>query len=233
MRNFCVILIGFLFDKNVFFDHNSLNVEAFKRILGESESRFFIDCDVRDLVNDYRITVIVSPANSFGFMDGGIDKVYMELFPGIQTRVQDRIKQFNITTSLGRSVLPIGSALLVSTRDNKCPFLACVPTMFFPEKISETRNVYWSMLGLLILIECSLSEMKDVVVAIPCFGTGVGKMTPEAAAEQTREAIEQFTKITISQDMRQTIKKTYAYVLKKMACPQPNTYANTEASNLT
>ncbi len=218
----------------VFFDHNKDNIETYKRIIGETDSRFFVECDVRELIKEYRIQVIVSPANSFGFMDGGIDIVYMELFPGIQNRVQDRIKMFKITSPLGRHVLPVGSAMLVSTQDKLCPLLACVPTMFLPEKISNTKNVYWAMRGLLNLIECSFTGLNNIVVAIPCFGTGVGKMTPEAAAEQTKEAIDDFTRTAslMSDDLKQSVMRTRAYVLKEMACPQPDTYANKEAIDL-
>jgi O-acetyl-ADP-ribose deacetylase (regulator of RNase III) len=47
-----------------------------------------IKIDVNDLVNKYNITALVSPANSFGYMNGGIDNIYSQMFPGIQQQVQ-------------------------------------------------------------------------------------------------------------------------------------------------
>ncbi|CAN5727080.1 hypothetical protein BH11MYX3_BH11MYX3_36990 [soil metagenome] len=59
---------------------------------------------------DVKADAIVSPANSFGFMDGGIDAVYTYQFgEGLQHRLQDVIKR-----DFGGE-LPVGSAAIVPT----------------------------------------------------------------------------------------------------------------------
>ena len=232
----------------LFFDHNdkiedyrtAIGEEGLHRVDGVPVQCYFLKTDVKDLIKDYRIDCIVSPANSLGFMDGGIDMIYMQLFPGIQTTVQDRIKTFGITTALGRHVLPIGSAMLVGTASDQCPLLACVPTMFLPENITKTRNVYWAIRGLLHLCKSSFFTDEggcNVTVAIPCMGTGVGKLSGEASAQQVKEALHDIT--TGSKAVAQQ-RGTYvwadengdppkhAYVLTNFACPQPENYANTE-----
>ena len=109
----------------LFFDHNAHHTEVYEKYITFASDDFecyFTTGDVRKVCEQLAITIIVSPANSLGFMDGGIDMMYMQMFPGIQTTVQDTIKTFNITTALGRYVLPIGSAILVETGDEKIPY---------------------------------------------------------------------------------------------------------------
>ena len=59
---------------------------------------------------------IVSPANSFGFMDGGIDQQYTDYF-GLkpQEEVQALIRQRS------DGYLPVGAAVLVKTGNKRIP----------------------------------------------------------------------------------------------------------------
>ena len=67
---------------------------------------------------------IVSPANSYGFMDGGIDRAYTDYF-GLraQTELQDSIARRE------EGYLPVGASLLVRTGNERVPFMICAPTM--------------------------------------------------------------------------------------------------------
>ena len=119
----------------LFFDHTEKSIKSYEKQIKIDTPEYksaFVCSDVKDLVKEYAITFIVSPANSLGFMDGGIDMIYMEMFPGIQKTVQDEISKFNITTALGRKVLPIGSNIIVKTNNTQTPYLCCCPTMFLP-----------------------------------------------------------------------------------------------------
>ena len=66
---------------------------------------------------------IVSPANSYGIMDGGIDLVYTEYFgPRLQEEVQ---------RAVGRrpeGYLPVGAAVLVKTGHQRIPYMISAPT---------------------------------------------------------------------------------------------------------
>src|SRR5579862_3221422 len=59
---------------------------------------------------DVEADAYVSPANSYGIMDGGIDAVLSDRFPQAEARVQAAIAQ------VGR-LLPVGQALVVETGD--------------------------------------------------------------------------------------------------------------------
>jgi O-acetyl-ADP-ribose deacetylase (regulator of RNase III) len=61
-------------------------------------------------------TCMVSPANSFGFMDGGIDYEYHRYFGAdIQVTVQEAIARRS------EGMLPVGASLLVATGETKFP----------------------------------------------------------------------------------------------------------------
>ncbi|MCA9068855.1 MAG: Appr-1-p processing protein, partial [Planctomycetaceae bacterium] len=64
----------------------------------------------RGSIFDIPCDAIVSPANSFGFMDGGIDRLYTERYGlALQERVQSAIQ----TEHAGE--LLVGAALIVET----------------------------------------------------------------------------------------------------------------------
>ena len=134
---------------------------------------------------------IVSPANSFGHMDGGIDRAYRNFFGlGIQNRVQSSIK----INSDGE--LPVGKALIIPTSNIKIPMLIVAPTMKTPKDIRGTDNVYHAMRAVVektLLYNQYQAEhdekgIRDILV--PSLGTGYGMMNPFDSAEQMRKAID-------------------------------------------
>ena len=219
----------------LFFDISETSINEYKNTIGEvNEIKIqYLHTNVTDLIKSKTIHIIVSPANCLGFMDGGIDMYYMQLFPGIQNTVQDKIRSFGIISALGRPILPIGSAMIVPTRSEDCPLMACVPTMFLPENINGTQNVYWAMRGLLILLDTKIDDGVNLTIGVPCFGTGVGKLSASESATQVKNALhdhinkQNTTKIPLFAFEDGTLPKN-SYVLKNFACKQPVTYSNTE-----
>ncbi len=132
----------------------------------------------------------VSPANSLGFMDGGIDYMLSRrIFPGIQTAVQLRIAAAGYKTALGRSFLPIASAIWIPTPSVPSCGLIVAPTMFLPHDVSGTQNAYWSFLAALVLHR-KVSPDKTLIVTSHC--CGYGKMPADESAEQMFRAYEDF-----------------------------------------
>ena len=131
-------------------------------------------------------TVFMSPANSLGFMDGGIDYVYSRImFPNIEHTVKQKIKDIGMVTNLGRPYLRIGSALLIPYEKSA---LICAPTMFLPHDVSTTRNAYHSFLATLILFH-KHNYGTLVVTSLCC---GYGKMKEEDSVNQMYEAYNDF-----------------------------------------
>ena len=136
----------------------------------------------------------VSPANSLGFMAGGIDKVYStEMFPGIEQKVKQQIYDFKRRNKGGNFYLPVGSAFIVQTDVNN-NYLIVTPTMLMPENVKNTRNSYFAMLAILhVLAGQNFFGSNDEVI-IPGLCTGVGGMDFERTAKQIAEAFNFFKK---------------------------------------
>jgi O-acetyl-ADP-ribose deacetylase (regulator of RNase III) len=119
---------------------------------------------------------ILSPANSFGFMDGGIDLAYSHFFGW---ELQDRLQQLLRRDHAGE--LPVGGAVVVPTQHKAIPFLVSAPTMRVPADISETVNVYLAFRAALLVVRAS-KQIQSVLS--PALGTGVGAMPIERASRQ-------------------------------------------------
>ena len=132
-----------------------------------------------------RADAIVSPANSFGNMDGGVDLAYARFFPaGLEERLQAVIEdQYD-------GELPVGQATIVPTLHEAIPLMISAPTMRMPGNIARTVNVYVAFRAALLALERHRREAGlDVVTMLsPAMGTGVGAMPVERAARQMRTA---------------------------------------------
>ena len=130
---------------------------------------------------DVRADAIISPANSFGFMDGGIDLVYSQKFGW---DLQERLQQ--VLTDEHYGELPVGQAAIIETDDPDIPFLISAPTMRVPAIVDETPNAYLAFRAALIAVlrHNETQERKIGSVLSPGLGTAVGRMPVERAAEQ-------------------------------------------------
>jgi len=134
---------------------------------------------------DITADAIISPANSFGFMDGGIDLIYSEYFGWeLQKTLQNKIRNdFS-------GELPVGNAVIIKTRNNKIKYLISCPTMRVPENISNTINAYLAFRAGLIEINSFNSKniRKITSVLCPGLGTSTGKISYNNCARQMRVA---------------------------------------------
>jgi O-acetyl-ADP-ribose deacetylase (regulator of RNase III) len=123
---------------------------------------------------------IVSPANSYGFMDGGIDAAYLQYFgPGMQAALQDAIARRL------ENLLPVGASILIRTGNARIPYLISAPTMQGPERV-ESMNCYRAMAAMLR----SARQHAEVVTDVYCPGlaTGTGGVPPDDAAREMASA---------------------------------------------
>ena len=125
---------------------------------------------------------IVSPANSFGFMDGGIDQVYTNRFGNIQAEVQRFIQdQFD-------GELLVGQAYHTRTGDPNWPFLISAPTMRVPVIITDHTDVY---LATRAAVRHATSMGGVSSILFPGMGTGVGAVSSVDAAYQMLKGIDE------------------------------------------
>lgn len=150
----------------------------------------------RGSILDVHCDAVVSPANSFGFMDGGIDHAYSRHFGWhVQDRLQEMIRREH------RGELLIGQAEAVWTRHARIPFVIAAPTMRVPMILRDTVNPYLAARAVLLLIKHGSfrdgpfegQAISSVIqtVAFPGMGTGVGQIGPHTCARQIRAAIEE------------------------------------------
>ena len=128
---------------------------------------------------------LVSAANSFGDMGGGVDKAIDDYFGGeAQRRLMARIREE------WWGELPVGAALVVELPHAQFKFLVAAPTMRVPNRVGETLNAYLAMRGVLVAIARHNASGAPPIarVAVPGLATGVGGLAPDEAAQQMRAA---------------------------------------------
>lgn len=126
------------------------------------------------------VDCLVSPANSFGIMDGGMDLAITDYFgKELQDRVQEKIKEEYFSEQ------PVGTSFILETDNENFPYLAHTPTMRVPQSIDDTDNVYNAMRATLIETE-KHTDIKTV--AIPAFGHGSGNIHASDVAYQMGKA---------------------------------------------
>ncbi len=157
--------------------------------LGKEWKAYFSDCkDVEIIKGDITLLksdAIVSPANSFGFMDGSLDYVLSERFGwDIQENLQEQIYNSD------EGELLVGQTITLETGDAEVPYLISAPTMRVPMNfnIATSVNPYLAMKA--ILIACKKHPQIDSV-SIPGLCTGCGRMPHHIAAKQMFLAYEE------------------------------------------
>ncbi len=169
----------------------------------------------------------VSPANSIGFMDGGIDYVLSRvMFPGIQTAVQARIAAEGHRSGLGRAFLPIASAIWVPTPNAASCGLIAAPTMFLPHDVSATQNAYWSFLAALALHRKKAPFTTLVATSHCC---GYGAMPTDVSALQMYSAYTDFMAGAVPVD---SSAHADSVAFPGVEDTQPNNYDNREFKSI-
>ena len=132
---------------------------------------------------------MVSAANSFGLMDGGVDLAITQYF-GIQ--LMKRVQQRILEDYLGEQ--PVGTSMIVETNHAEHPFVAHTPTMRVPMEIAYTDNVYKAMWAMLLAVRQhnQTAERKIEIVACPGLGTLTGQVPFRQAAKQMALAYRNF-----------------------------------------
>lgn len=145
----------------------------------QQSSIFEVECDA-----------LISPANSFGFMDGGLDLAISRFFGWhVQERLQERIR------SRHAGELLVGQAELIATDHAQIPWVIAAPTMRVPLVLGPSMNPYLALRAVLLLVQRDRLDdgraVSDVVrtIAVPGLGTGVGGVPAGICARQMRAAI--------------------------------------------
>ena len=153
---------------------------GYSEVSVQSGSIFDVECDA-----------LVSPANSFGFMDGGLDMSISRYFGWhVQERLQELIQDKH------HGELLVGTAEIVPTDHPLIPFVIYAPTMRVPMILDETVIVYLATRAVILLASHGrfpdgrpISETVRTI-AVPGMGTGVGRVPPAICARQMKAAVD-------------------------------------------
>ena len=126
---------------------------------------------------------IVSPANSFGFMDGGLDAVITEK---VGRKTQEKLQALIKEKYDGE--LLVGQAVLIDTEYSKIPYCISAPTMRVSLKISNSANVYLAAKAVFKVI---FNNPQIQTVTMSGLGTGVGAVLPHVCARQMKKAYDE------------------------------------------
>jgi O-acetyl-ADP-ribose deacetylase (regulator of RNase III) len=144
----------------------------------------------RGSVLDVDAQAVVSPANSFGWMRGGIDAVYAQTFPSVEQHVRSAVLAYH------GGELPVGQALIVQTDAESPAWLISAPTMREPGEVlpPDTVHPYLAARAVFRLwLDGRLEDGRPVrqvvrTIALPGLGTGTGGVAPETCARQVMAA---------------------------------------------
>jgi O-acetyl-ADP-ribose deacetylase (regulator of RNase III) len=148
----------------------------------------------RGPVEEADVDAVVSPANSFGRMGGGVDLAYSRWFPGIAARVR-------AASGADRGgELPVGAAVIVTTGTERPAWLVSAPTMRRPGTRLDPGGAAARAAATAVLRLWRDGTLPDPPggpvraavssIALPGLGTGYGGLDPRVCAQQVGAALD-------------------------------------------
>ncbi|KAI6654820.1 hypothetical protein LOD99_2699 [Oopsacas minuta] len=194
-------------------DINGELISCWKDVFGDDCYNKYFEISEGDIFKKApSADAIVSPANSFGFMDGGIDMVYSLYFGWqMQTRLQDVLRNKHDGECLvGQCVIIPAYPPTEKFSDRKIDidrnegkaikYLISAPTMRVPVDVSTTCNAYLAFRGIILAAREFNRELKEngdklglgpiKKILCPGLGTAVGMMPAYRCAYQMKEAFD-------------------------------------------
>lgn len=165
------------------------DILTYKEILGNYKNFSFVHGDVIEQMETGKYDTVVSPANSFGFMESGIDSYYLRYFGNdLQVAVQ------NVITRKYHGDLPVGRGMLLQLKKavSNPKYFMVAPTTRSVNDVSATINAYLAFKAILEVIEKSQLVTS---VLVPCLATGIGRMSAKKSAKQIKMAMDAYLKV--------------------------------------
>lgn len=192
----------------ILLDNKKEMCQAWRKYFSEFKDVKIV-CEYLEFADLDDVDCYVSPANSYGLMDGGYDKALTMLF-GVE--LQRRVQDYIINNLYGEQ--QVGSSIIVDIPGEEKKLIH-TPTMRVPARIKDPEVVYTSMRSTLL---CALKNNVKKIV-IPAFGGATGRLAPDVIAEEMFKAYIQVFKININihswEDVCNREDIMYSYLNKK------------------
>jgi O-acetyl-ADP-ribose deacetylase (regulator of RNase III) len=125
------------------------------------------------------VGAVLTAGNSYGQMDGGVDRALAQYFPDVQRSVWAAVADEY------HGYQPVGAASEVPTGSEPCRWLVYAPTMRVPMRLSggmdiAVHDAFWAAL---LAVGSHPGTNTVTRVAAPGFGTGYGRVSPRRAAQ--------------------------------------------------
>ncbi len=165
-------------------DHGTALASAWRHAFGDIEAVEVHEADFFSRDAD----AMVSPANSFGIMDGGLD---LAIRHEVGFRVEKAAQAAILEKHHGE--LPVGLAEIVATNHERWPYLVVAPTMRVPENVANTAHAYLAFRAALLAVARHNAAGGPTIQSLLCpgLGTGIGGLSPHRCAVQMRMAYKQ------------------------------------------
>ena len=176
-----IFALGF---KIYLLDRNPEMVKAWKKeFYADKEIEVVLD-EFSHFMNTHDVECVVSPANSWGRMDGGYDLAITEYYGNsLQEKVQRHIRDHL------HGEQPVGTSIMIDIPGTKQKLIH-TPTMQKPGPIKVPFLFYQCMRTTLM----SAIEGKAKSLVIPAFGAGCGEAPCEVVAKYMKDAYDQIIK---------------------------------------
>ncbi len=157
--------------------------ENFHSAFDDVEGVEIIRDDFEHFMNAHpEVDGIVSPANSYGLMTGGLDKAIRDYFG---MALQDAVQENILKEWFGEQT--VGSCMAVEIPDFPGRKLFHTPTMRTPSVIIDYQTVYLCMRSAL----AAAVKAGAAYLMVPAFGGSTGRVPAEIVARNMRAAYDQ------------------------------------------
>ncbi len=162
-------------------DRNLAMTESWQEYFKDMPNFEIVCDDFAHFMEHNQVDCVVSPANSFGLMDGGYDLAITKWF-GVN--LPRKVQQYILSNFYGEQ--PVGTSIIIDT-DNDGVKLIHTPTMRSPSRIRDPLVIYQCMRTCLMT---ALSKGINSIV-IPAFGGAAGEVEYGVIANMMYRAYKQ------------------------------------------
>lgn len=186
-------------------DINKEIVDAWEVYFGQNNNFKFYHGDIFSVpMSKFDNNAIVSPANSFGDLQGGIDLAYYNYFG---SQLEQRLQNAIIEEKYGELI--VGDAIMIKMNSIYSYFISA-PTMRVPMDVKDSVNAYLAFRAVLIkLIEFNKNNNDSIThVVCPGLATSIGKLSANNCAKQMYDA---YYIMNYPDDFLELAKKSYEH----------------------
>lgn len=169
----------------ILMDRRAALVRAWRRAFAETP----VTIRHGNLLHAATGATLISPANSFGWMDGGFDDVIRRAYQQAGVDIMTRVQRAIATQTDGE--LLVGQALVIPTPEGPFTYLICAPTMRTPGPVPLSANAYLAFRAILLTVRAWNQAHPAAPLPplyVPGLATGAGLMPAWRAAQQMRRA---------------------------------------------